>query len=47
MTPRQLIAIENPCATPEEALAERFKRAIRADDAAGRTMISTILTVNK
>ncbi len=46
MTPRQLTAIENPCATPEEALEERFKHAIRVELASGRLMISTILTVN-
>lgn len=43
MTERQLIAISNPCATPDETLASEFKRALRV----GALTLSTILTVNK
>jgi hypothetical protein len=43
MTERQLIAITQPCATPDETLATEFKRALRV----GALAISTILTVNK
>lgn len=43
MTPRQLIAISNPCATPEETLGNEFKRAVLV----GSLALSTILTVNK
>lgn len=43
MTPRQLIAISAPCATPDETLANEFYRALRV----GSLVLSTILTVNK
>src|SRR5262245_41726742 len=43
MTERQLIAIAQPCATPPEALANEFYRALRV----GAFTLSTILTVNK
>lgn len=43
MTERQLIAISNPCAMPDETLADEFYRARRV----GSLMLSTILTVNK
>ncbi len=43
MTPRQLIAISAPCATPGETLANEFYRALRV----GSLVLSTILTVNK
>ena len=43
MTPRQMIAITRPCATPAETLATEFYRALRI----GSLSLSTILTVNK
>lgn len=43
MTGRQLIALRNPCARANEALATEFRRAI----AVGSVKLSTILTVNK
>lgn len=43
MTPRQMIAIANPCATPSDTLATEFYRALRV----GSLSLSTILTVNK
>lgn len=43
MKERQAIAIANPCATPGEALATEFYRALRV----GALSLSTILTVNK
>ncbi len=43
MTPRQRIAIGNPCATPAETLANEFYRALRV----GSLTLTTILTVNK
>lgn len=43
MTTRQATAIANPCATPSEALATEFYRALRV----GSMVLSTILTVNK
>lgn len=44
MTERQLIAITNPCATPEETLARQFYRTVEA----GKAMwVVTCLTINK
>jgi hypothetical protein len=43
VTGRQLIAIADPCATPDEALATEFRRALLV----GSLGLSTILTVNK
>lgn len=43
MTERQLIAITNPCATPNETLGDKFYRIVRV----GALTLSTILTVNK
>lgn len=44
MTARQTIAIAAPCATPNETLGDRFKRAGWATRS---FWFSTILTVNK
>lgn len=43
MTPRQLIAIDNPCALAEDTIDERFHRShvIRG------LRITTLLSVNK
>jgi hypothetical protein len=38
-----MIAIMNPCATPDECLGTEFYRALRV----GALALSTILTVNK
>lgn len=43
MHERQLIAISNPCATPDETLGGEFYRIVRV----GSLALSTILTVNK
>lgn len=43
MTPRQLVALANPCAMPDDTLATEFRRAQRI----GSLCLSTILTVNK
>ncbi len=43
VTERQLIALTNPCATPDETLANEFYRALRI----GSLVVTTILTVNK
>ena len=43
MTPRQTIAITNPCAAPADTLANEFRRALKV----GSLTLSTILTVNK
>lgn len=43
MTPRQLIAIADPCARAYDTLNERFRHVYRV----GRYVYSTILSVNK
>ncbi len=43
MTPRQLVALANPCAMPDDTLASEFRRALHI----GSLCLSTILTVNK
>lgn len=43
MTPRQLVAVSDPCATPADTLSTEFYRALRV----GSLSLTTILTVNK
>jgi len=43
VTPRQLVALANPCAIPDDTLATEFRRALRV----GSLSLSTILTINK
>jgi len=43
VTPRQLIALANPCANARDALGSEFYRALLI----GSMSLSTILTVNK